>query len=872
MERHDTRNTGATNLKGAITDPEVWWDLYLGPPRVSRAETAASRDAGLFDLDGDGTLERVRVGGSRIAVKNLSGQREWFFDAPNDTGIPGFSAKVARVIPGSKGMQILAASSRMDTGEGYAWCFSFEDGIEKGKIVWQTENLTGMHAPEAILADLDGDGHMEFCLAPHYRVLILDAETGKIKHTVKWDVGRNYGLFAAGDVDGDGRKELLVICDFVLHIDMIGLPADGGPAKLLWTHRFIEGTQFDGSRALYIHAGLNALADLDGDGKMEIWFNLFNPGGDGKWHLVVWDALTGEAKADEPGVYLIGGADLDGDGKLEIAGLRCNGQRPPERARFAIFNYKLGKLIARGEMDGIAPILTDNAPPDWIASNVDDGSRGLSLSGKRFFAKRSSGGQTMDTLIALELDSDRIVERGRYVAKGNELDLLSLLNDGGSERLSVRDVRTGRRRELDRDLKPISEPVEESPGGFSASPIVADLGGPRLAILAPTSSGEIGAWMQGADGKPKQLWKAPGWGMTSSPGYNRTDRGVLATDLDGDGKDEIVCAYKTASDAGTLRALQADGSLFWEHEFENLTTGGVEAGVDLWTPGRFADHAGSDLWVSLHRRSKGSSESYVLDGRDGKVIWNRATVEADNGDGSPVSRPCGAVLPFVADLDGDGADEIGMCPYDIFSILRGRDGKDFAPPVWTLKKACFGRWLAYVSPTLLDLDGDGKDEVYMNSPSNTCGGITSIKLDGTPRFANWTENPTGPASLQAVADVDGDGKPEIGAAHLDGLFRCYSGTTGKVLWTHQLRQGVGSGVIAADADGDGEAEFILCTGSGTIVALRGGAAAEGKRVLWEIPIGAVGQLAFADVDGDARGEIVVAGSDGKLRVIGQRRK
>ncbi len=868
IERHDTRNTGATCLRGRITEPKVWWTYYLGPPRMNRAETEAAKAFTQHDLDGDGRPEQVHVGGRTVAVNNASGERLWTYTIPNNSGISSCCYKVARVLPGSKGLQILAASSRMDTGEGYAWCFSFEDGADRGRIVWQTENLTGMHAPEGIVTDVDGDGRMEFCLAPHYRVLVLDAVTGKTKHTVKWDVGRNYGLFAAEDVDGDGCRELLVICDFVLHIDLIDI-SPGGRAGLGWTQRYIPGAQFDGARQVYIHAGLNALADLDGDGTWEIWFNLYNYGGDGKWHLHILDARTHEVRCDRPGWYLCGGEDLDGDGRIEIVAMHCDRQRPAAFGRMAVLKFAGGTVRQVAGLDRARPVLTRKLPPLHVASNVDDGARGLLMSGRRFFAVTSSDGQRGDAVVALELADGRLAERGRYTAKGADLDVLSLTGKGQGTHLTLRDVVGAWRQVLNRDMKPAGQRVPDTSPGFVAVPIVADLGGGVNSIVVPNSAGQIVALQHRDAGGPREMWRSPGRGMTQWGGYSNANRGVVASDIDGDGRDEIVCSHRTQDGDGTLRVLRRDGSVLWEHAFERVPVGGLEAGVDLWSVGRFTNRKGHDIWVTLHRTSKGSNESCVLSGQDGRELWNIKTIQADTGGGGKVSRPFGQAWPFIADVNGDGLDEIGMCPYEIYSVTRGGDGQHVIGPLWFINKKYFGRWLAYFSPTLVDLDADAKPDVFLNTASCTAGGVAAIALDGTPKYVHWHDNPTGCGSYQAVADVDGDGRVEIGASHIDGRFRCYRGSDGEVRWEQKLPPGGCSHVVAADIDGDGTGEFVFVGPDNTLYALRGKMDAPGGRVAWKLPLGTTGTPIIADVNGDATAEILLVGGDGRLRVIGQ---
>src|SRR5690606_22138533 len=109
--------------------------------------------------------------------------------------------------------------------------------------------------------------------------------------------------------------------------------------------------------------------------------------------------------------------------------------------------------------------------------------------------------------------------------------------------------------------------------------------------------------------------------------------------------------------------------------------------------------------------------------------------------------------------------------------------------------------------------------------------------DGRDAAQRWWKPFMGGWRPGAVADVDGDGRLEIGAptwgkvftwpppmAPVEGLGRvlaCLDLETGEVRWTYDPGAAM-SGVISADVDGDGRPEFIFGTGDGRLLALRGG--------------------------------------------------
>lgn len=62
----------------------------------------------------------------------------------------------------------------------------------------------------------------------------------------------------------------------------------------------------------------NAVRDLDGDGRIELAVNIRHFKDDKRWHVVIFDALTGDVKVDIIDRYLWAVADIDHDGFFEL--------------------------------------------------------------------------------------------------------------------------------------------------------------------------------------------------------------------------------------------------------------------------------------------------------------------------------------------------------------------------------------------------------------------------------------------------------------------------------------------------------------------------------------------------------------------------
>ena len=62
-------------------------------------------------------------------------------------------------------------------------------------------------------------------------------------------------------------------------------------------------------------------------------------------------------------------------------------------------------------------------------------------------------------------------------------------------------------------------------------------------------------------------------------------------------------------------------------------------GVTRWWTGRFTARDRADVWVSARRGTMHSDEGFLLDGRDGKLLWTCAEVRTP--DMAPATRGWG---------------------------------------------------------------------------------------------------------------------------------------------------------------------------------------------------------------------------------------
>ncbi len=355
---------------------------------------------------------------------------------------------------------------------------------------------------------------------------------------------------------------------------------------------------------------------------------------------------------------------------------------------------------------------------------------------------------------------------------------------------------------------------------------------PEPEILASgAAAGPLYAW--NGDGT-----RVSGWPRREADGFLYPALGQLS---------RHTAAYEVVGEStrGVGGAWAGDGSRLggWPRRLsQSFPAGAMLADLDGDGVDEVLSHTGTSV---LHVREA-----------TGRTRWVGSISRAD---GTP---------PIAADLDGDGEIEIVSVtgPYVNAHDATGRELftrllEDF--PGVTAQAATNG--------VAGDVDGDGRDEIILVFRTDT-GRQSLVVALGADGGVEWTAPSIKTPYLgvaPALADLDSDGVPEIvidgehDVTALRGDGKVFPGFPA----AREPDQGTTStGAVVGDVTGDARPEIVTTTtnheeGGGRIyVHGVDGRQVPGSPIVLPFHRGLLLRPAIADVDGDGRNEILVAGS------------
>jgi uncharacterized protein (DUF2141 family) len=242
----------------------------------------------------------------------------------------------------------------------------------------------------------------------------------------------------------------------------------------------------------------------------------------------------------------------------------------------------------------------------------------------------------------------------------------------------------------------------------------------------------------------------------------------------------------------------------------------------------------------------------------------------------------------VADVNGDGKPDllvanycdISTCTNGTVSVLLGNGDGTFQTAVPYVSGGYYA-----VSVAVADVNGDGKPDLLVENyrVSEFQGpGMVGVLLgngDGTFQTAVTYGSGAYYGYAVAVADVNGDGKPDLVAANECNPSNCYFGTVGILLGngdgtfqaavTYSSEGYLTDSVAVADVNGDGKLDLVVAnqctlpndclTQNGTVSVLLGNGDGTFQEAV-SYPSGGyyASSVAVADVNADGKPDLVVA--------------
>jgi len=676
---------------------------------------------------------------------------------------------------------------------------------------------------DAWVEDIDGDGELEILTGEAYRL-----QAAACDGALKWNVPTsNVPVVAVADLDGDGAKEIVLRGPEIRSAtdgQLLWRPADAAARHeyRIYTGRFLPELEGQQSATVTMH-GFDLAAHM----------YAFQNGADrGE---ILWERTFQTSIVGDYGPAMISDIDLDGDLELcaaVVGGLVALDLRTGEeklRFEWEVEGQKrrnYGHVAARDiDGDGRPEVLLVNALGPLQMAAIKVHGREASMLWNHYWGEWYPEGRHLLHLAPLSIcDLDR---------DGRTGIALSLYEHGKGWSLQIHSSQDGAL-------------LAQQPGLYLESVLESGGAGPAYLVaseqraLTPSrfsdlhglvyDRGELRSlWHRGDAHVEGPLWEPRGLDFGSCGALAMDQRRAIDGDWDHDGAAELVIVLDADSDGRTdcIEAIAPRPDGPWD-------TGAQ------WT----ADPADDLAVLAAGQWPKEEAPRLLVAGARGHVWWLDREGRAS---GRCFAGGTFLPTPVVADIDGDGANEIVVGSSDGMMNAVRVTGRTEEPlrllwsyPGW----GTFGHWPGSESAVLADLNGDGRHEALVGIYERGRGaGLACLSGDGKPIWKwFWSGEVAGseirPIRGWTVGRFSGrDGLDVFVATRLcaqmsGGMTQenwVLNGSDGTVLWHREASdmpdfqyQTLGPSDLPSvwDVDGDG-ADDVLMSSLASLLVLSG---------------------------------------------------
>ena len=332
--------------------------------------------------------------------------------------------------------------------------------------------------------------------------------------------------------------------------------------------------------------------------------------------------------------------------------------------------------------------------------------------------------------------------------------------------------------------------------------------------------------------------RAQSFALSSTPGVGKNPVSVVAADVNGDGKLDLICANYNGS---TITVLTNDGTGVMVSNVSYVTPGNpsLVVAADLNGDGKvdLIGYSPPNLMVWTNNGSGGFTVTSVAaitvgsfagvtvadingDGRPDLICLNTAgrimiLTNAGNGSFALAPAPPSTVNSrFVvpADVNGDGLPDLIDMPLNAsyFRVLTNAGNGTF---VLAYTNSANTSWPGVISAA--DVNGDGWVDLIIPSYNSGAGKTVLVLTNDGHGFLSSNAVyavGTGPVSV-VTADVTGDGLGDLLMKNLDGSVTVFTNNgsgfgSNSTFSAGSFDPGAFNSVVAADVNGDGRLDLI----------------------------------------------------------------